>query len=146
MGLMPMTSTSLRGHASGATGGATGVNQNRRRQSSATTANVDIEVPAAIMTGSGGIVDRTLQVGSPPSSSGGSIGSESERIHRALILGGIEQDGLVLNMSDHENRLPRPTWLDYSRIPTYAPSMPRGSPSCLRTSNLPDVSVGNVPR
>jgi len=43
-------------------------------------------------------------------------------------------------------RLPRPTWLDYSRIPTYAPSMPRGSPSCLRTSNLPDVSVGNVPR
>ena len=51
--LMPMTSTSLRGHASGATGGATGVNQSRRRQSSATTANVDIEVPAAIMTGSG---------------------------------------------------------------------------------------------
>merc|ERR1719400_1241517 len=54
----------------------------------------------------GGIVDRTFQVGSPPSSSGGSIGSESERIHRALILGGIEQDGLVLNMSDHENRSP----------------------------------------
>ena len=51
--LMPMTSTSLRGHASGATGGATGVSQSRRRQSSATTANVDIEVPAAIMTGSG---------------------------------------------------------------------------------------------
>merc|ERR1719442_83975 len=95
--LMTMTSTSLRGHASG----ATGVNQ-----SSTTTANVDIEVPAAIMTGSGGIVDRTFQVGSPPSSSGGSIGSESERIHRALILGGIEQDGLVLNMSDHENRSP----------------------------------------
>ena len=47
--LMTMTSTSLRGHASG----ATGVNQSRRRQSSATTANVDIEVPAAIMTGSG---------------------------------------------------------------------------------------------
>ena len=43
-------------------------------------------------------------------------------------------------------RLPRPTWLDYSRIPTCAPSMPRGSPSCLRISNLPDVSVGNVPR
>merc|ERR1719476_11436 len=100
--LMTMTSTSLRGHASG----TTGVNQSRRRQSSATTANVDIEVPAAIMTGSGGIVDRTFQVGSPPSSSGGSIGSESERIHRALILGGIEQDGLVLNMSDHENRSP----------------------------------------
>ena len=33
-------------------GGGIGVNQ-RRRQSSATTANVDIEVPAAIMTGSG---------------------------------------------------------------------------------------------
>ena len=47
--LMTMTSTSLRGHASG----ATGINQSRRRQSSATTANVDIEVPAAIMTGSG---------------------------------------------------------------------------------------------
>ena len=33
----------------------------------------------------GGIVDRTFQVGSPPSSSGGSIGSESERIHRQDI-------------------------------------------------------------
>ena len=50
--LMTMTSTSLRGHAS-SSGGAREVNQNRRRQSSATTANVDIEVPAAIMTGSG---------------------------------------------------------------------------------------------
>ena len=47
-----MTSTSLRGHVS-SSGGAREVNQNRRRQSSATTANVDIEVPAAIMTGSG---------------------------------------------------------------------------------------------
>merc|ERR1719400_2206235 len=97
---MLLTSTSLRGSGSGA------ASHQRRRQSSATTANVDIEVPAAVMTGSGGIVDRTFQVGSPPSSSGGSIGSESERIHRALILGGIEQDGLVLNMSDHENRSP----------------------------------------
>merc|ERR1712010_237691 len=43
-------------------------------------------------------------------------------------------------------RLPRPTWLDYSRIPTCAPSMPRGSPSCQRISSLPGVSVGNVPR
>ena len=50
--LMAITSTSLRGHTS-SSGGASGVNQNRRRQSSATTANVDIEVPAAIMTGSG---------------------------------------------------------------------------------------------
>ena len=50
--LMTMTSTSLRGHGS-SSGGAREVNQNRRRQSSATTANVDIEVPAAIMTGSG---------------------------------------------------------------------------------------------
>ena len=58
--LMPMTSTSLRGHASGATGGATGVNQSRRRQSSATTANVDIEVPAAIMTGSGKVTKGQL--------------------------------------------------------------------------------------
>ena len=50
--LMTMTSTSLRGHVN-SSGGAREVNQNRRRQSSATTANVDIEVPAAIMTGSG---------------------------------------------------------------------------------------------
>ena len=38
----------------------------------------------------GGIVDRTFQVGSPPSSSGGSMGSESEMMRRALIMGGIE--------------------------------------------------------
>ena len=50
--LMTMTSTSLRGHVN-SSGGAREVNQKRRRQSSATTANVDIEVPAAIMTGSG---------------------------------------------------------------------------------------------
>ena len=49
---MTMTSTSLRGHG-GISGGAREVNQNRRCQSSATTANVDIEVPAAIMTGLG---------------------------------------------------------------------------------------------
>merc|ERR1719433_2304286 len=79
-----LTSTSQRG-----AGGGIGANQ-RRRQSSATTANVDIEVPAAIMTGSGGIVDRSFQVGSPPSSSGGSMGSESEMMRRALIMGGIE--------------------------------------------------------
>ena len=50
--LMTMTSTSLRGHAN-SSGGAREVNQNKRRQCSATTSNVDIEVPAAIMTGSG---------------------------------------------------------------------------------------------
>ena len=50
--LMTMTSTSSRGHGN-TSFGAREVNQNRRRQSSATTANVDIEVPAAIMTGSG---------------------------------------------------------------------------------------------
>ena len=49
--LMTMTSTSLRGHAS-SSGGAREVNQSRRRQSSATTANVDIEVHDAIMAGS----------------------------------------------------------------------------------------------
>ena len=53
-------------------------------------------------------MDRTFQVGSPPSSSGGSIGSDqSEMIRRALVMGGIEQDGgLLLNMSDNENRSP----------------------------------------
>ena len=55
---MTMTSTFLRGHGS-SSGGAREVNQNRRRQSSATTANVDIEVPAAIMTGSGNVT-KTL--------------------------------------------------------------------------------------
>ena len=97
-----LTSTSQRG-----AGGGIGTNQ-RRRQSNATTANVDIEVPAAVMTGSGGIVDRTFQVGSPPSSSGGSMGSESEMMRRALIMGGIEgiADGLAMNMSDNENRSP----------------------------------------
>merc|ERR1712167_260400 len=30
-------------------------------------------------------------------------------------------------------RLPRPTWLDFSRTPTCAPSTPRESPSCPRT-------------
>ena len=44
---MLLTSTSLRGSGSGA------ASHQRRRQSSATTANVDIEVPAAVMTGSG---------------------------------------------------------------------------------------------
>ena len=56
----------------------------------------------------GGIVDRTFQVGSPPSSSGGSMGSESEMMRRALMMGGIEgiADGLAMNMSDNENRSP----------------------------------------
>ena len=66
----------------------------RRRVSSATTANVDIELP--VMSGSGGIVDRSFVVGSPPSSSGGSLGSR-------LFL----HDGSSLVMSDdHENRSP----------------------------------------
>ena len=43
------------------------------------------EFPNLLFILVGGIVDRTFQVGSPPSSSGGSIGSESERIHRQDI-------------------------------------------------------------
>ena len=76
----------------------------KRQGSSTTTANVDIELPAAVMAGTGGLVDRTFMVGSPPSSNG-SIGSDkSEMIRRALEMGGIVQDGFVL--SDGENRSP----------------------------------------
>ena len=76
----------------------------KRRGSSTTTANVDIELPAAVLAGTGGLVDRTFMVGSPPSSNG-SIGSDkSEVIRRALEMGGIVQDGFVL--SDGENRSP----------------------------------------
>ena len=80
---------------------------NGRRQSSATTAHMDIEMPAAVMSSSGGIVDRTFRVGSPPSSGGGSIGSEqSDLFRRALEAGTLVQDGLVMHMSDTENRSP----------------------------------------
>ena len=41
----------------------------------------------------------------------------------------------------HFKRHPRPTWLDSSRTPTCAPSMPNVSPSCPRTSNSPGGSV-----
>merc|ERR1712062_534306 len=76
----------------------------KRRGSSTTTANVDIELPAAVLAGTGGLVDRTFMVGSPPSSNG-SIGSDkSEVIRRALEMGGIVQDGFLL--SDGENRSP----------------------------------------
>lgn len=88
---------------SAATRGAANAAQRRR---SGATANVDIEMPAAVLSSSGGIAG-TFMVGSPPSSSGGSIGSDhSEMFRRALELGGIVQDGLVMNMSDNENRSP----------------------------------------
>merc|ERR1711939_183587 len=35
---------------------------------------------------------------------------------------------------------PKPTWSDFSRTPTFAPSMPRESPLCQRTCNLPRES------
>ena len=41
-------------------------------------------------------------------------------------------------------RPPRPTLLVFSRIPTWPPSTPRESPSCLRTSNLPAESVASA--
>ena len=78
------------------------------RRRSATTASVDIEVPAtaALVSASGSsIVDRFV-VGSPPSSSGSMGSNNSEMIRRALEMGGIVQDGLIMNMSDHENRSP----------------------------------------
>merc|ERR1711997_747389 len=40
----------------------------------------------------------------------------------------------------------RLTWLVFSKTPTCAPSTPSVSPSCPRTSNLPAVSVENVPK
>ena len=86
---------------------AAGSINTRRRESSATTAHMDIELPAAVISGSGGIVDRTFRVGSPPSSGGNSMGSDqSEIIRRALEAGAMIQDGLVMPMSDNENRSP----------------------------------------
>merc|ERR1712139_130339 len=35
---------------------------------------------------------------------------------------------------------PRPTWLVFSKTPTFAPSTPRESPSCPRTCNSPEES------
>ena len=46
----------------------------------------------------------------------------------------------------HFRRQVRHTWLDCSRIPTFAPSMPRGLLSCPRISNWLVVSVANVPK
>ncbi len=40
-------------------------------------------------------------------------------------------------------RLPKLTWLVCLRIQTCVPSMPRGSPLCLRMFNWHDASVGN---
>merc|ERR1712048_1186242 len=37
-------------------------------------------------------------------------------------------------------RLPRPTWLDFSKTPTSVPSTPRESPSCQKTCNWPEES------
>merc|ERR1711934_263674 len=42
-------------------------------------------------------------------------------------------------------RLPRPTWLVFSRTPTSAPSTPRESPSCQRTCSSPAESVESAP-
>merc|ERR1712224_321749 len=39
----------------------------------------------------------------------------------------------------------RPTWLDSSRTPTFAPSTPRESPSCQRTCNWPEESEERDP-
>ena len=75
-----------------------------QRKRGSTSANVDIELPATIMTsgGSSGL-DRSFMVGSPPSSNG-SIGSDkSEVIRRALEMGGIVQDGFL---QEGENRSP----------------------------------------
>ena len=75
-----------------------------QRKRGSTSANVDIELPATIMTsgGSSGL-DRSFMVGSPPSSNG-SIGSDkSEVIRRALEMGGIIQDGFL---QEGENRSP----------------------------------------
>ncbi len=78
---------------------------NQRRRGS-TTANVDIEMPAALISGSGGIIDRSFMVGSPPSSSGSMGSDHSEMFRRNLELGGIVPEGLPMNMSDNENRSP----------------------------------------
>ena len=40
----------------------------------------------------------------------------------------------------------RPTWWVCSRTPTCAPSTPRGSPSCPKTSSWPAVSAENAPK
>ena len=44
----------------------------------------------------------------------------------------------------HHRKPLRRTLLDSLRIQTCVPSMPRGSPSCLKTSNSLDESEGNV--
>merc|ERR1712048_859655 len=42
--------------------------------------------------------------------------------------------------SSLSKRLLRPTWLDFSKTPTCAPSTPRELPSCQRTCNSPEES------
>lgn len=65
------------------------------------SANVDIEMPPEVLAGTGGIVDKTFMVGSPPSSSGGSLGSDqSEVIRRALEGGPVNLGRIVGGVDD----------------------------------------------
>lgn len=77
------------------------------KKGSTASANMDIELPATVLGGTGGIIDKSFLVGSPPSSSGESLGSDqSEMIRRALELGGvipIAPEGLILS---DENQSP----------------------------------------
>merc|ERR1712216_147738 len=43
-------------------------------------------------------------------------------------------------LSSPSKRPPKPTWSDFSKTPTSAPSTPRESPSCQRICNSPEES------
>merc|ERR1712010_101109 len=60
----------------------------------------------------------------------------------------LEKSPTTSRMTSDSNLLPsllskrllRPTWLDFSKTPTCAPSTPRESPSCQRTCSWPEES------
>lgn len=107
-------STNSSMNSGGSSGGLVTVPAPRR--GGGATASVDIELPAPVLTG---LVDKTFMVGSPPSSSGGSMGSDrSELIRQGLEMGGVMNinpvggagggagDCDMMQMSDHESRSP----------------------------------------
>ena len=74
-----------------------------QRRRGSTSANVDIEMPAAITVASSIGMDRGFMVGSPPSSNGSMGSDQSEVIRRALEMGGIVQEGFIADGLDNRS-------------------------------------------